>query len=1141
MQCDELFQKRQAALQQREQLQQARREMLQIVNPNNRPLSDWLNNAEGRIEKAEALIDAGATPQGAEGQPTNFKQLDKVLGDSAPLVGADLIGLQKGWMDSDPTSYQEYLQVHGKEVFEREMAESFAQAGYDIEADQLAEAIKRNGEPFYNLLVNQARLQAYADVTRVRVSKIVGELADVMEATGKAPAKRQMDKFLKAFALAIHAHHMRSFASRRSGQLLQNWRNMTFDVLDVEKANFDEAAQALADRITTKVDPKTGEPIPNTPSDLVANDEVTGRVVQAAIEGRDGVEEMRAIQGAILTDGVDPNNGLKGEQWKRTYMAMARAGYKDTVLFNTRTQLVSNYISQKLVFLAEGLRQAQKNPWRLMEGDNRQLGLFNPDATGFARNVLKAQLDGYRIAAAASSMAEQVVQAEFSHLKGLKKRAASWVGALEQGFVGDNVPFARNIDNFNSSTGRMSIEQQYKAAADYLKEPFTGGPVGRALMLRNKIHLSLKLLGNKYALNPLLNKFDIGDAPVFSSLQMMQAVDNRQGMRIFLTVLANDLMIKQAREFPNRSLKQWREAVAPQLDEALYSSNPTARQVQAYRDQFSIGREISDDMIAEKIALENVGEPVMGFEGASDAMLASINQRMQGRQPEGSAARAVDNAVQGLRRHESFDALLSFWRSPFNAQVWDWALGAEPAYAAVRVLRIGGMLASGKKPTPEQLAKAQASTVVALILLGGVASLKSMGEGAIIGGGPIDPSKRKQFYRNLEAKGQKPNSIFGVPLGGLPLLNTLFLYSDAWDLMRNQVMNGFDAGTLAQDTIALVAAQVMRTPGLKTIEELIELLSDVSPKAAMRFASFLGNTAFNPLSGGMRDAEALGGIGRFALQRPEMLALAGDAGMLMPELGPDHPMNSAWNVMRQLTYESQPALAYWATGIPVREQTYLGQPLRPFPQMLAGEWPNGWVGWRAGEGEFLVENQLESMGMLQPPTSLLTNRVKGVPIDVDGAKELNRHLGEVVSDGYGNDEFSIGDVAVTYKYEAEGVGQQLRVAGGMKELLNKVTTGRTLRGALNELFKSKQFQALEADPALSQDPRVVSLSDKERKGRPAAQLVSKLHDYYEMLAIRAFEASGTPASMQYLIDYSKMQVTPEEAVSNAERLQQALQ
>jgi hypothetical protein len=1136
MQCDELFQKRQAALQQREQLEQARREMLQIARPNSNPLGDWLNNAEGRLEKAQALIETSATPQGAEGQPTNFKQLDKVLGSSAPLAGADLIGLQKGWIDSDPTSYQEYLQIHGKDVFEREMSESFAQAGYDIEADQVAEAIKRNGEPFYNLLVNQARLQAYADVTRVRLANVVGQLADVMEATGKAPTKQQLDKFLKGYALAIHAHQMRSFASRRSGQLLQNWRNMTFDVWNVEKANFDEVAKAVAEDLTSKPDPVTGEMVPNTPADLVANDSVTGRVVQAAIEGKEGVEQMREIQKTLVLDGVDPDSGLKGERWKRTYMAMARAGYKDTVLFNTRTQLVSNYISQKLVFLAEGIRQAQANPWRLLEGDNRQLGLFNPDANGFARNMFKAQLDGWRIAATASNLAEQVVQAEFMHLRGLEKKAASWKKAISDGFFGSDTPFARNIDSFNNNAGQMSVEEQYKAAADYLREPFTGGPVGRALMLRNKLHLSLKLLGNQYALNPLLNKINAGPAPVFSSLQMMQAVDNRQGMRIFLTVMANDLMIKQAKEFPNKTFKEWREAVIPQLDEMLYKSNPTDRQIKAYRDQFSIGHEISDDMIAEKIALENVGEPVMGFEGAGNAMAASIDQRMQGKQPEGSAARAIDNSVQGLRRHESFDALLSFWRSPFNSQVWDWALGAEPINA---VFRLADVARAGRDATPEQMAKAQASTVMALSLLGGIATLKSMG--AIIGGGPIDPQKRRQWYRNLESKGQKPNSIFGVPLGGLPLLNTLFLYSDAWDLMRNQVMSNGDMNALAGDTLALVAAQIMRTPGLKTIEQLIEVVNERTPQAAMRFASFLGNTAFNPLSGGMRDAEAGLGIGRFDIQRPEMFALRGDAGMLEPRLGPDHPMNTAWNVMRQLTYESQPALAYWAAGIPVRKQTYLGQPLRPFPQMLAGEWPNGWVGWRAGEGEFLVENQLESMGMLQPPTPLLNNTVKGVPIDVDGAEQLNRHLGEVVSDGYGSDEFSTGDVAITYKFDVDGASQQIRVQGGMKELLSKVTRGRNLRGALNELFKSKEYRALEADPALSQDPRVVSLPDRERKGRPASQLVKRLHDYYMMLAVRAFEASGSPASMQYLVDYSKVQMTEDEAITKAERLQQALQ
>ena len=250
-------------------------------------------------------------------------------------------------------------------------------------------------------------------------------------------------------------------------------------------------------------------------------------------------------------------------------------------------------------------------------------------------------------------------------------------------------------------------------------------------------------------------------------------------------------------------------------------------------------------------------------------------------------------------------------------------LAKEPIKAATRVLQIGGQLAQGKSPSVQQLAEAQAALALTMTLLTSFAALR--GSGLIIGNGPINKERRKAWRQNLEQQGKVPNSIAGVPLGGVPVANALFIYNDIADVFEDQRVNGIDAFRAAMDLTGVLAATIMRVPGFKQFEMLMNLFSEQDIEAGARTIGFQLNSWFNPASGVMRDAERLTNTGRYEQYRPRLEDWTREeTSMFDPSAGPDAPINKAWAALSQIAYESAPALAYWGGGVPLKEKTYLG-------------------------------------------------------------------------------------------------------------------------------------------------------------------------------------------------------------------------
>jgi len=1066
-------------------------------------------------EWANAAAEAGYKPIGSEGQFENFRQMVDQMGmDNAQRLGAMFTAMTGQWEKYNPADFDAITSINHQDAFLERLATAFAEARIDIDKDTLGQAISKNVAPFLGILNNQAKLEVFASITRRNLLDAMDGLKRQMAETGVAPTREAKAQFLDAYAKAIYGHRAKRIASRRSGQLLQNYQRL----VDEDQAMPGSLWEETGAEAKAELDQLSEEVIAMTPQEMVKEGSLARRVVEAADKGSAGAKDMEEIIQTIKTEGVDPI-GDGDDGWESLWRRNARAAYKDTVLASPRTQILSNYISQKIVFLTEGYKRfAGFNAGRLAEGRARgaQLAQFaddpealaaamkepiyvNPLATDFFRNALKDQIDGSRIAVEAGFRAEAAIK-------------QGWGESIRKGFFESENPFAGNVDYFNTKEGQLSLDQQYQAAQAVMDEPLDYRRL--PFQLRDKLHIGLKLLGNS-----AIERATGRRLPVYSALQTLTAVDQRAGLRAFMTDRANDLLLEEASLHPERTLKEWGDAVDQKLRDQLYQAEPSPQNIKDARIQFGLDEEdLSDDEIGAWLAQERVGYPVLASAEQVRSKDVSIAMRMQQRQTQGVAG-AVDRAMSGLRQSELGDTLVPFWRSPYNQTIWDISL-ANPLTPVSKIAQVAWNLPQGKV-TPKLLAEAQAATVVWSSLAAMAMAMRS--QGLIVGNGPLDPNQRKQWIQRLNAEGKVPNSVFGVPfnMGGIPVLNSIFLMVDAMDVIDQGNVSKYDQLNAFQGVLQVGAGAVMRMPGFKQVQMLYDTFANGNENAAIRMAAWVTNSQVNPLSGGERFMEWATGTQATDLRQPRTRGSSQDM-YEFDQLPENHPLKSVWNSVRSWVYTSNPGLSHWA-GTRVKETTWLGRGLRRPEGIFRGEWPVGVPGiWEFNGGEYRVEAELERLGMLNPPTPLMTGKLGRAYMTPGLEEEYNAQLGTVKPQRPFSQDPRLGGIALwrgpEEQVKAGGNTMPLRPQLDLTRQIDEATRGRTVREAINHVLTSKQWAKWEVDPATTTNPKVRDMTAEMRKNQPGPVLIQRIKDYYAGLAEVEIENSTSPDAVQWRED-----------------------
>ncbi|QNG26092.1 hypothetical protein [Synechococcus sp. HK01-R] len=1048
---------------------------------------------------ADRALGARERPVGSEGQFQNLKQLvDRIGIEDANQMARLVQTITGSWEEMNPKDWNAVTAINNKETFAQRLADSFAEANIRLDTDKISRGVAENVAPFLTILNRQTKLQVFSDVTRKTLIEKVRAIREHIEQTGTPATQELKWALVDAGAKAIFAQRSAALSRRVSGQLLQQLQNNSM------------VAPAIAGRLfREELEREAGKLFVPTAGDLIGENTVLGKVAEASARGVDGVEDLKQLEITLEAEGADPFAPSLDDDFAYNWRRQARAYYKDSQLFNLNTQLLNNYLANKLVFVAEGFRKAFENGVKL-----------RPFGTSFLRGIfdLDNTIKGARIAAEAGFIAQDVIR-------------QSWKDSFRDAFIEGRTPFAGNPDQLGTQ-GAIPIDQQYEIAyrvlygdegrptmkdadgndvpiempskVQKLRAAITQGldPDARywPMDMRDKAFVGLKLLGNH-----LIEKQTGMKLPVTSALQMMAAVDHRAGLKTFMTARANELLLRSANEMPLLSWAERKAWVREQLEDQLYQATPTAQNIKDFRRQHDLSpEEFSDEDIASALAYQaEIGKPVLASPEQQEAFALSQYARMQ-QKPDGWLGK-LDQGIMGAREDRYVDSFFPYWRSPMGQALWDMKQARPPIIETAKVI-------FGKNPTTEQIAKVTGSWYTWLGMLSMWGVLES--QGLVEGNGPTDPKERAEWL----AAGHKPNSVFGIPynLGGLPILNTLFLYSDLWNTFVSGEYSHYDRKNAFMGLAQVAIGQLMRQTGWRQFQMLGDTLMSQSEGQWARFMGFLVNGQVNPASGVTRQVERLTGLTNQDLMQPRALTL--EDRYWQDQIGDDDPLKKLEENLRNFAYYSVPSVSF-LMGQPLKEEDYMGRKVQRPEGIFKGEWPLGFP----AHWDNRVYATLDRLNLLQPPAPLMSGRLGGVLMDEPLEKEFNHYTGNtkggVISDHpLFSRRLSVRLSAVEGELD-RGEGRRYEVKTtvpvDLQPLLDRLTKGKTLYEALNGLFTSASWKQWEADPRFSTNPKLNDRPRSQQLELPGPRAVKILHDYYAQLATEKVELSQSPGAAQW--------------------------
>lgn len=1162
--CEELFQKIQDLNENRKRVSDAAEELNSIDPEDLSPESkdDVVRKAMGRgpVDKAADDVAKGRRSNRQRDRFNNAKALADRLGDEeATGLLALLRGMDETWKDLSPDDYAAQVAAYSRKDLAEALQDAADAAGLDVN-DALTNSVQANLAPFLPILKNQARLKVYAEIGRAGYMSRIKDIEGLLEAGNYTPQELVTAKqeLVKGYIRAVNSQRARNIARTRSGQLLRNERDLMGPQLDL--GYIETPVNVKADGTnqgTVGVNPKTGkvemnkqvkEAVKQTQEQIDADagmlagatvEELTdkgstlNRVIDAANQGKEGVKELKRIrkQVAAAKDVID--DAVEVADWQK----YARSGYKDSILGGAKSIFQNNYMSQKMVFVSEGYKAVGLIPGVIPGSNAARIyvgNLRNPVGTSNWRNLFTSQIQGSRAAVEANMIAESVIK-------------QSWKDSILKDIFSDDLPFAGNVDRVNNRSGQISIAEQYDIAAKVWAEPL-GLKWRTPFQLRDKMAWGSKAFINHHIANKIAGQ----DLPVLTVLKINEVIDNRAGLRTFVTDRANELQLEYFAQNPAGTSKGAVDYANARIKDELYQLNPSDAQVNSYREQFDVGTEFSDDQIRETIAMTKVGQPVLDTPGRQRSFDKSREFRMQGNTADNVAGlKQTKNFLQNVRKEEAGDAVVPFLKSWAEQTAWD--LGTGGFTAANTALEIAGVMRRGDPITPELAGKAAGAMTMTASVLTMFSAIESMGEDSpvqFIGTGPIYGEPKRQYEQALKAKGQMPNTLYfkdapqlfrSMPIATLPVIRTMMIYKDIKNAWERGRMTDADFGSAMGGITSVFAGLILRAPGLYQLQWIVRSLgqldgtqnfSQAVAEITARFtASSLPTNGVTRTMGQVQSGVTGSDYDSLITTRSRKLLEAEND--WYEKLPPDHPLKSTLQrLQRTVDLGGTPELVR-ALGGRDRQFTYLGRKwngLKYLPKSERNTWADGVPGLQIDD-EYAVESELDRIGMYNEPPVFRSHLLGGVPVTPTGINDLEYISGTMTSDGYREDG-RIGGTPETLK----AVGERERVGSlpgrKMGTLLNKAVKGNTWREAMNVIFTSPEYAALRDSEAFG---NAGPMSDADRKGSVANELVALVNKHYNDLLEQKFIDKGIKepeiyqGAAQYVQDRRLIKPTPEEA------------
>lgn len=1044
-------------------------------------------------------LEQRARPMGADGRFTNYDRLLREVDiqqveDYARLSEALGLTLER----QTPDDFALITDVYGKDRILEIASQAYADLG--IPGDELRARMASRAARFTGLVENKVWLRFWADRSKHSYLETLEQISEYMRELPGAPVPDSLkQEAFKQFKLALVFERHNVYAKRRVALALRSEQD-TLDGFNLRlDLNDDQEGIAEAIGLTARD---------------VKPDEHFGRVIQAIDDGPAGQLQLDELINAGKVDALDPSSRLDAD-WFNTHMRMGNALVKDSQLTNINTQVKANLGSNLAMAIYGPVQETVANGMTL-----------TPVGTKFSRQAI---MESVRISSEAHRFAATNLWATMRD----DVSRAFWDGA---GLYGGNA------DTYGKHL--LTNEQEYAKLQSILDQPYfkganwpttLGDPRNMALF-RNKLQVAARILAfskpsNAAEMNRLeaawramglrpggqgqrvnITKID-SFVPWEPGLRLMGAVDEVFGKYQYLFKLKADLEVKARMDGAQLGLLDERtraEWVQARMDEAIFQATPSEANIKAFRKQHNLkGSDFTDDQVAAIITEKNLaGGPTMGTPESRAAYEYSAWTRFQN-QPQsselgswfGKPVERLDEAMMAARRSWTLDTLFPYWRSPFNALLFDHRLATFAAMDTAKAI-FGN-------PTPQQMTKVKAAWAMSGATLAMFGMLDAGGH--ITGSMEKDPSKR--------------NSIFGVPyLGGIPVLNTLFLWKDLKDAAANAMDSQFDGNEVLGGLLQVLSGQLLRATGLSTIHQLLEALrGDRNAwQSVVRYAGFVGAGQI-PGIGAIRNVERMTGT--------DGASLYSDGNATPGErywIEQDNPLAGVEKALRDLAYNTLPSIAA-ATGAPRKMTDHLGSPLgHVFGIDLARGWGPWFPAvWPKGKINEVVYAELDTQDMLDPPMPLLTKNLAGVGMSDELQAEYNQIHGSIKGDSLEARMTTAGKkTRVRFPLPTSVVSKTgIRIIEDdaaeidISSFLERHVKGKTKKEALYSLFTDPVYQSMEDDPLQSADPRVQDQPKALRRSRPAQQMIKAVTDYYDLLTQDELErraAAGTsPAAKQW--------------------------
>lgn len=1061
-----------------------------------RGLGHWADAMESDelADFVEQAIDGRATPNGAEGQFINFRQMLDEIRDVDEVTDMARVSRALGisWEKIAPEDNAFVRTIYGKERMAKVMADAYREFG--LEPNKLVARMTNDAAAFSGLVERMARSKLFAGASLADFVEASDKILAFMEKTpgAQVPDALKQETY-KAYKWALWGERNFAFNRRATGQTLRSLQDGV-EIEDLTLPDFDKAPwlSPVEDRLTPGgakpvANPEADNPLALTPDD-VGPDSVIGQIIQAVDDGPAAIKTLEDIVDAVRIGGIGRKSKLD-EGWFNVAMRRSMATVKDSQLSSLNTAVKSGVLSSVDMMFYGPLKTTFKNGMTMVPagtGSLKRLGLIE---------AAQISAKSYRYALSMTRT-------------GLKKM-------LKEAYFDGKTRFGGNPDTYGKlMSDNATVRAEIKADAK------------QAWSQKNFV-ANIALLGPKANAKTRLFLQELWhDLPLRPALRFQGAVDEFFGKPQYLFHLMADLEVKARAEAVTLGLDteaKRNDWVQDQLQQAVYQVTPTEANVKAYRKQMKLGamdgqlgldgvdmpgKRLTDQQVMDRMIEENIaGSPTFGTPASLRAFQYAAEMRMQ--QTPGVELgkfagnshdwiRGVDKAVMGLRRENYFfDKMIPYWRSPVNATLFTLRGAASPFYDPLKM----ATLAIKGKAGSEEMAEVASRWAISMGLLGLFAAADQAG--LITGSTHPDPSKR--------------NSFMGVPyLGALPILSILFLWKDAKDAYVKAGASDLDGNEMHNGVLQVLTGTIMRGTGIAQLQQLVHAFGDGNMDAwdaLVAFGGFQLRGHFVPFTGAIGSFERLGGLDlanqyRDGKNTPQ---LDFEAGQIADA---DDWMAPIMARLRNLAYSAVPGLA-GAQGHR-KDKDWLGYDRghinglnfdkAGIPIGTPGAWPSSDP----------VYAELETMGQLDPPIQLRRRNLDGVGMSA----ALQREFVDIYGEVKGNSLLEMNELAgrkVTAKFPigfSTVLPNGVRIVGGKTEnidlayILEPHVKGRKIADALRSLFKDPVYQAMEADPILTSDLSRRDMPQAMRRQQPAQELVNGIKTYYLDLTRAELEKRG---------------------------------